>query len=202
MPRARVRETEPNGRVAYTVKSLPIDERPRERLLKAGPDSLSDGELLAIILRTGLVGEMVTELSNDLLAQYGGFWGLAQASVAQLSQRRGLKGAKVAQVKAAIEIGRRMSTSGAEERAQVTSPDDAARLVQFGMAGLEQEEMWVILLDTSDTQCGCPEVGRLVTRFGRLTSDISAAPLMGDPWPIVGWTLAWVSANGRPTASV
>src|SRR5215211_4111473 len=102
---ARVRETEDGARSNYTVKSLPADERPRERLLKAGPGSLSDGELLAIILRTGLVGEMVTELANDLLRQHGGFWGLQGASVEQLSQRRGLKGAKVAQLKAALEIG-------------------------------------------------------------------------------------------------
>src|SRR5262249_29600304 len=107
---------------AYTLKSLPPDERPRERLLKARPGSLSDGELLAIILRTGLVGEMVTELANDLLRQHGGFWGLQRASVEQLSQRRGLKGAKVAQLKAALEIGRRMREAAPDERPQVGSP--------------------------------------------------------------------------------
>src|SRR5438128_8616266 len=106
----RTRESSPTDAAPrYTVKSLPADERPRERLLKAGADSLSDGELLAIVLRTGLVGEMVTELANDLLAQHGGFWGLAGKPAAELAKRKGLKGAKVAQVKAAIEIGRRMA---------------------------------------------------------------------------------------------
>jgi DNA repair protein RadC len=146
-----------NGEPArYTVKSLPPSERPRERLLNAGSEALSDGELLAIVLRTGLVGETVVELANDLLDQFGGFWGLAQASVEQLSQRRGLKGAKVAQLKAAIEIGRRMSQAAPQERPQVSSPDDAARLVQFAMGALEQEEMWIILLDTKNRVLGRP----------------------------------------------
>src|SRR2546429_1872646 len=104
----RTRESSPTDAAPrYTVKSLPADERPRERLLKAGPKSLSDGELLAIILRTGLVGEMVTELANDLIEKFGGFWGLQRASTEELTQRRGLKGAKVAQIKAVMEIGRR-----------------------------------------------------------------------------------------------
>jgi DNA repair protein RadC len=153
----QLRESDPvNGRVGYTVKRLPADERPRERLLKAGPESLSDGELLAIILRTGRIGEMVTELANDVLAQYRGFWGLAQASVAQLSQRPGLKGAKVAQLKAALEIGRRMRESAPDERPQVSSPEDAFRLLQFGMAALEQEEMWLLVLDTKHRLVGRP----------------------------------------------
>jgi DNA repair protein RadC len=163
VPAARTRRTRESGpgeaAPGYTVKSLPADERPRERLLKSGPGSLSDGELLAIILRTGLVGEMVTELANDLLRQHGGFWGLQGASVEQLSQRRGLKGAKVAQLKAALEIGRRMREAAPEERSQVSTPEDAFRLLQFDLAALEHEEMWILLLDTSDTQ-GRPRWGR------------------------------------------
>jgi DNA repair protein RadC len=155
--RATLRETHPNGAApAYTVKSLPPDERPRERLLKAGPTSLSDGELLAIILRTGLVGEMVTELSTDLLEKFGGFWGLQRASTEELLQRRGLKGAKVAQIKAVMEIGRRMRDAQPEERPQVTQPEDAARLIQVAMEDLEQEEMWVLLLDTKNRLIGRP----------------------------------------------
>jgi DNA repair protein RadC len=155
--RGRARESRSTDAApGYTVKSLPSDERPRERLLRAGPAALSDGELLAIILRTGLVGEMVTELASDLLRQYGGLWGLHAASVEQLSRRRGLKGAKVAQLKAALEIGRRMREAAPDERPQVSSPDDAFRLLQFGMGALEQEEMWIILLDTRNRLVGRP----------------------------------------------
>ena len=140
----------------YSLKSLPPDERPRERLLRAGPAALSDGELLAIVLRTGLVGETVTELANDLLRQHGGFWGLQAATVEQLSRRRGLKGAKVAQLKAALEIGRRMREVGPEERPQVGTPEDAFRLLQFELGALEQEEMWLLLLDTRNRMIGRP----------------------------------------------
>src|SRR5204863_4197603 len=89
-------------------------------------------------------------------SQFGGFWGLARASVEQLSQRRGLKGAKVAQLKAALEVGRRMREAAPEERPQVSTPDDAFRLLQFGMAALEQEEMWVLILDTRNRLLGRP----------------------------------------------
>ena len=153
--RRRVRE---DGAAApsYTVKDLPLDERPRERLLRGGAAALSDGELLAIVLRTGLPGEMVTELAGNVLAEFGGLWGLAAASNEQLARRRGLKGAKVAQLKAAIEIGRRMANSAPDVRPQVTAPDDVDRLVRFEMAGLEQEEMRVLLLDTKHRLIGGP----------------------------------------------
>jgi DNA repair protein RadC len=141
---------------SYTIKDLPADERPRERLLRAGAESLSDAELLAVILRTGLPGEMVTELSASVLTEFGGLWGLADAPPERLTRRRGLKGAKVAQLKAAIEIGRRMATSAMDVRPQVTSPDDVDRLLRVEMAGLEQEEMRVILLDTKHRMLGRP----------------------------------------------
>src|SRR3989442_9277826 len=151
----RVRDSQDGEtRPSYTVKSLPPDERPRERLLKGGERALSDGELLAIILRVGVAGKMVTQLANELLEKHRGFWGLGRASIDQLAQEKGLKGAKIAQLKAAIEIGRRMAQSAPEERTQITSPDDVHRLVQFDMAGLEQEEMWVLLLDTKHRLIG------------------------------------------------
>lgn len=155
--RRRVREIENGDRApSYTIKDVPADERPRERLLRSGARSLSDGELLAIIFRTGLVGENVTALANSVLGEFGGFWGVANASIEQLSQRRGLKGAKIAQLKAAIEIGRRMAEAAPEVRPQITTPDDAYRLVSFDMPGLEQEEMRVLLLDTKNRVIGQP----------------------------------------------
>jgi DNA repair protein RadC len=174
----RLRERPPEARATYTVKSLPVDERPRERLLARGPDALSEGELLAIILRTGLPGENVVELANDLLDQYLGFWGLARASVTQLQERRGLKGAKVAQLKAAIEIGRRMSeTTPEDHRAQVSSPVDAARLLRFAMAGLEQEELWVILLTTRGHAIGRP---RAICRGALNSANVRSADVFRD----------------------
>jgi DNA repair protein RadC len=196
----RVRE---DGEAApgYTVKSLPADERPRERLLKRGPDALSDAELLAIILRTGLVGEMVTELAADVLAQFGGFWGLAGKPVDELTKRRGLKGAKVAQLKAAIEIGKRMAEARpTEERPQVSSPDDAFRLLQFHMTHLEQEEMWVVHLDTKNRLLGRP---RSVYRGSLNSTAVRVADLFREAVRenAAGIVIAHNHPSGDPTPS-
>lgn len=196
----RVREDgEPPA--GYTVKSLPADERPRERLLARGPGSLSDAELLAVILRTGLVGEMVTELAADVLAQFGGFWGIAAKPVEELSRRKGLKGAKVAQLKAAIEIGKRMAEARpAEERPQVSSPDDAHRLLQFDMTPLEQEEMWVLHLDMKNRVLGRP---RPVYRGSLNSTAVRVADLFREAIRenAAGIIVAHNHPSGDPTPS-
>ena len=142
------------GALAYvarpTLKDLPQSERPRERLLASGPGALSNAELLAIILGTGLPGEMVTDLARNLLVEFGGLLGLARASPAELRRRKGLGDAKAAQLKAALELARRLSAEHPEERFQIRSPQDVANLLQLEMGTLEQEQLRVILLDTKN----------------------------------------------------
>ncbi|NLE76832.1 MAG: DNA repair protein RadC [Chloroflexi bacterium] len=130
------------------MKELPSTERPRERLQHYGPAALSTVELLAIILRVGQRGENVMLMAQRLLSRYGGLPGLARASFAELCRERGLSTAKVAQLKAALELGRRLLVAAPEERLQVRSPGDVADLLMAEMGLLEQEEMWVLLLDT------------------------------------------------------
>src|SRR6266496_1468654 len=91
------------------LKDLPVDSRPRERLLNDGPESLSPAELLAIILRTGTPQLNVLQVANSMLARHNGLEGLSQASVGELCSLAGLGPAKAIQVKAAFEIGRRLS---------------------------------------------------------------------------------------------
>lgn len=90
------------GRTPYrlTIKELPPDERPREKLKLRGEAALSTGELLAIILRTGVVGETVTDVAQRLLATYGGLLGLSGVDYATLCREHGLGEAKAAQLKA------------------------------------------------------------------------------------------------------
>ncbi len=90
------------GRTPYrlTIKELPADERPREKLKLRGEAALSTGELLAIILRTGVVGETVTDVAQRLLATYGGLLGLSRVDYATLCREHGLGEAKAAQLKA------------------------------------------------------------------------------------------------------
>ncbi len=85
-----------------SVKELAPDERPRERLRLRGASSLSDGDLLAIILNTGIVGETVTAVAQRLLAEHGGLLGLMKLDVAELARIRGVGEAKAAKLKAAL----------------------------------------------------------------------------------------------------
>jgi DNA repair protein RadC len=133
-----------------TIKDLPSAERPRERLQTYGPGALSSAELLAIILRTGVGGQNVLSLSTNLMARFGGLAGLARAGLSELCREKGLGLAKACQLKAALELGRRMLIASPDERPQVRSPADAANLVLLEMAFLEQENLRVILLDTKN----------------------------------------------------
>ena len=132
------------------IRELPAQERPRERLKKYGAASLSNAELLAIVLRTGAVSESVLNLSAKLLARFGGLSGLAKAELGELCSERGLGEAKAGQLKAALELGRRLLSTTPEERLVVKSPEDIANLLQAEMALLEQEELRLVLLDTKN----------------------------------------------------
>ncbi len=146
---------EGDERVAtLTVKDLDPSERPRERLLDLGPQALTNAELLAILLRTGVAGTMVTDLARELLNQFGGLVGLAAASPQELAQHHGLGPAKATQLKAALEVGRRLMQAEFGDRPKVAAPDDLARLVQKDMEGLEQEQLRVFLLDTKNRVIG------------------------------------------------
>ncbi len=130
------------------IKDLPPGERPRERLQRYGAQVLNTAELLAIVIGTGAAGEGVLSLAQRLQAEFQGLPGLARASFAEVSQVRGMAVAKTARLKAALELGRRLLAASPDERPQVRSPSDVARLLQGEMVILEQEEMRVLLLDT------------------------------------------------------
>jgi DNA repair protein RadC len=130
------------------VRELPDHERPRERLQHYGAGALSTAELLAIILHTGTRGGSVLELANKLLAKYGGLAGLVRADFRELCAEHGMGEAKSAQVKAALEIGRRLALLPVEARYKITTPADAANLVMLEMAYLDSEQMRILLLDS------------------------------------------------------
>jgi DNA repair protein RadC len=130
------------------VSDLIQTERPRERMLTAGAQALSGAELLAILLGTGTPGVNAVELGQSLLSELGGLPGLHRASLEDLCKRRGIGPAKAAQLKAAVELGRRLAGREAEARPLIDSPADAADLLRYEMGVLEQEELRVLLLDT------------------------------------------------------
>ena len=142
------------------IKELPIGERPRERLRESGPTSLSNSELLAIILRTGTASENVLGLGARVLVRFGGLAGLARASFGELCAERGIGEAKAAQLKAALELGRRLVSTQPEERAVVRSPQDVANLLMADMGLLDQEQLRIVLLNTKNQVISVPEVYR------------------------------------------
>jgi len=140
------------------IKELPSGERPRERLRGSGSASLSNSELLAIILRTGTAWENVLGLAARILARFGGLVGLARASFGELCAERGIGEAKAAQLKAALELGRRLASTQPEERVVIRSPQDVANLLMAEMGFLDQEHLRVVLLNSKNQVIAVPEV--------------------------------------------
>lgn len=140
----------PDVQYRVTVRDMPSDERPRERLLKYGAATLQTAELLAIILRVGTQGENVIELAARLLREHGGLGGLLTVDAALLSAEHGMGEAKTSQLKAALELGRRLSALTPGGRVQITSPTDVANLMMLEMGYLAQEQLRVLCLDTKN----------------------------------------------------
>jgi DNA repair protein RadC len=162
---------------ALLIRDMPRDERPRERLLNSGPEALSTTELLAITLRTGTGGENVVRLAERLLAKCNGLAGIARASIGELCSVRGIGPAKAVEIKAALEIGRRLLAAAPDERRRVGSPADAANLLMAEMMLLEQEQLRLILLDTRNRVLQMPViyVGSLNTSVIRVGELFRAA---------------------------
>lgn len=146
------------GQYQPTIREMPQEERPRERLRDYGPRFLSNTELIAILLRTGLKGENVIALSSRLLSSRGGLSGLGRSTFAELCAERGLSEAKACQLQAALELGRRFVSLAPEERATIHSPQDIANLVSAEMATLDQEHLRVLLLNTRNEVLGIHEI--------------------------------------------
>lgn len=123
-----------------------MDERPRERLFKYGPETLSEAELLAILLRTGNSGDTAVDMARALLQKFSGLRGLDQQPAQSLSQVKGIGQAKAAQIKAAFELAKRIVQETHAVRDRVRSSDDVYRRVRLQMRDLGREEFWILFL--------------------------------------------------------
>jgi len=134
---------------SFTVHDLPLSERPRERLLKLGSEALSAQEILALILGRGVKGESVIETSHKLLSRFGNLKGVADASVEELTQTKGIGPAKAAQIKAALELSKRLEADVDEKPKPVLkSPEDVVAEVRGQLKGKKKEHFLVLCLDT------------------------------------------------------
>lgn len=169
------------------IRDLPIRERPRERLRERGSAALSNAELLAILLRVGAARESAIDQASRLLARFAGLTGLARASFGELCNEKGVGEAKAAQIKAALEMGKRLLLAQPEERPVVRSPQDVANLLQADMALLEQEHLRVVLMNTRNQVLSIPEVykGNVNTAVVRVAEVFRDAVREGCPAIII-----------------
>ena len=153
---------------SFTVHDLPIDERPRERLLKLGSEALSAQEILAIILGRGTKGESVMMISQKMLSRFGNLKSIADASVEELTQTKGIGPAKAAQIKAALELSKRLEADAGEgPKPMLKSPADVAAAVRSQLKGKKKEHFLVLCLDTRNRL-----IKRTLVSMGSLDTSI------------------------------
>lgn len=135
----------------YAIKFWPEAERPREKLFKRGEHNLSDSELLAILLRSGVKGQSAVDLARRVLQKFKTFRNMSQTELSDWRDFKGLGTAKVAQIKAAIEIGRRFREEKIKEyRPKIKSSEDVARILMPRMRDLKREVFKILLLDSQN----------------------------------------------------
>lgn len=132
------------------LKDLPPDARPREKLLSRGPAALADAELIALLLRTGLKGTSVLNLSQNLLTEFGGLAGLLQAQPDDLKRIKGLGPAKRAELSAVLELARRSLAQELMQRPVFDSPARVKEYLQLKIGALPHEVFSVLFLDAQN----------------------------------------------------
>jgi DNA repair protein RadC len=142
------------------LKSLPADARPREKLLARGPSALSDAELLAILLRTGIAGKGVLQMAQELLDTFGGISGLLHTSADGLKTIKGLGPAKRAEVVAVLELARRALSQVLQEKALFDSPKAVREYLQLQLGAKQHEVFAVLFLDSQNRLIALEELFR------------------------------------------
>ena len=142
-----------------SIKDLPADARPREKLLARGPQALSDVELLAILLRTGMAGKNVFQLSEELLGP-DGIAGLLQATAQSLQLVKGLGPAKQAELLAVFELARRALGQRLKEREAFQTPNAVKQYLQLQLAHKNHEVFAVLFLDSQNRMLAMEELFR------------------------------------------
>ena len=131
------------------LKDLPPDARPREKLLARGPGALSDAELLALLLRTGLPGKNALQMGQELIGTFGGLSGLLNTPAEALKKIKGLGPAKRAEIVAVLELARRALASQLKEKTIFRDPQAMRDYLQLQLGGREHEIFAVLFLDAA-----------------------------------------------------
>lgn len=132
------------------VRELPEEDRPRERLARLGPEALRDAELMAILFRTGLKAVGAVALADQVLAHFGNLRSLAHASLEELQQVKGLGHAKAVEIKAGLELGKRLAAYTGRDRTRIRGAEDVANLLMVQFKDYENEHFKCLLLNTKN----------------------------------------------------
>ena len=130
-----------------TISNWPIDERPREKLLKKGPDALSDAEILSIFLRTGTKGASALDLARQLLDRFSGLRQLIDTNQTEFCLTKGLGKVKYIQIQAAIELGRRYLQAGLENGETFSNPEQTREYLSMKLRSYPYEVFACLYLD-------------------------------------------------------
>lgn len=149
------------------ITDLPENERPRERLLRYGAESISNVELLSIILRTGTFDENIISLSTRVLKNLGGLNGLLNSNIEELTQIKGIGKAKAAQILALAEISKRFKSFRSGNQYKINNPQDVSNLIMEDLRYLKKEHLKVIMLNAKNYVISIKDVS-----IGSLTMSI------------------------------
>ena len=143
-----------SGFSSFTVRDLPKSERPRERLIKFGPEALSAQELLALIIGRGIPKKSVMNIAQELLARFGNIMAISQASIEALSEIKGIGLAKAAQIKACFELGKRQDLEPELKNYDIKNPQSVVKAIRASIKDKAKEHFKLILLDTRNKIIG------------------------------------------------
>ena len=139
------------------VRELPAQMRPREAFERLGPGNVSDADLLAILIRSGVPGQNVVELAQRLLAHFGSLTALARASEQELRRFKGIGPVTAQLLKAALELAQRLTRESIGERPAISTPEQAAAVLRERARVLQTEVFWALMLDTKNRLIGEPQ---------------------------------------------
>lgn len=143
---------------AFTIHDLPRSERPRERLLKFGPEVLSAQELLALVIARGIPGKSVMNIAQELLSEFKNIKGVSQATIEQLCKIKGIGPAKAAQIKACFELGKREELNPELKALEIKNPESVVKAIRATIKDKAKEHFKLVLLNSRNIIIGITEV--------------------------------------------
>jgi DNA repair protein RadC len=181
------------------ITDWPADQRPRERLIKHGPQALSDAELLAVFLRVGVTGKSAVDLGRDMVGHFGSLSGLFAASLENFSAINGLGPAKFAQLQAVLELARRALFEELQVGVTLSSPQAVKQYLQLLLGSKPYESFAVLFLDVKNRLISCEELFRgTLTHTSVYPREIIKAALAHNAASII---LAHNHPSGTPEPS-